>query len=42
MRTHENGEKYTTELWYENPKERDNLEDLVIDGRIMLKLILMK
>jgi len=27
-------------FWWENLKERDNLEDLHIDGRIILKLIL--
>jgi hypothetical protein len=42
MCTHESGENYVTKFWYENPKERDNLEDLVVDRRIMLKLIVMK
>jgi len=27
-------------LWWKNPKERDHLEDLDVDGRIILKCIL--
>jgi hypothetical protein len=30
------------EFWWENLKERDHLEDIHIDGRIILKLILQK
>jgi hypothetical protein len=29
-----------TEMWYENLKESDKLEDLDVDGRIMLKIYL--
>jgi len=29
-----------TELWWENTRKRDHLEDLGVDGRIMLKRIL--
>lgn len=29
-------------MWYENLKESDKLEDLDVDGRIMLKFILKK
>jgi hypothetical protein len=28
------------ELWWESQKERDNCEDIDLDGRIMLKWIL--
>ena len=28
-----------TAVWWANPKERDNLEDLRVDGRIILKNI---
>ena len=31
-----------TEVWYRNPRERDNSEDLDVDGRKVLKLILEK
>jgi hypothetical protein len=31
-----------TGFWLENPKERDRLEDLGVDGRIILKCILQK
>ena len=30
---------YPTGFWWENPKERDNLEDLRVDGRIIIKNI---
>jgi len=26
-------------IWWGNPRERDNLDDLGIDGRIILKVI---
>ena len=29
-------------LWWENPRERDNLEDICVGGRIILKWILKK
>ena len=31
-----------TRFWWENLSERDNLEDLGVDGRIILKLIFKK
>jgi len=30
-------EKYITEVWWQNLKEQDHLEDLSIDGMIILK-----
>jgi hypothetical protein len=30
------------EFWWGNLKERNHLEDLIVDGRIMLKWILRK
>ena len=30
-----------TELWYGSLRERDDLEDLVLDGKIILKCIWM-
>jgi len=32
-------EEVHTWVWRENPKERDQLEDLYVDGRIILKWI---
>jgi hypothetical protein len=29
-------------FWWENPKERHNLDELVVDGRIKLKWIFKK
>jgi len=37
---HGRGRKYLAGFWWRHPKETDRLEDLGIDGRIMLKLIL--
>jgi hypothetical protein len=31
-----------TEIWWENMKERNNLEDLSVDGRIIIKWIVKK
>jgi len=39
---HGRGRKYLAGFWWRHPKETDRLEDLGIDGRIMLKLILQK
>jgi hypothetical protein len=36
------GEKMHTEFWWENLKERHHLQDLGIDGRILLKQIFKK
>lgn len=33
-------EEVHTRVWRENPKERDQLEDLCVDGRTILKWIL--
>jgi hypothetical protein len=35
-------EEVHTEFWWGNPKERDHLEDLGVDGRMILKWILKK
>jgi len=35
------GEVYTG-FWWGNPRERDHLEDLCVDGRIILRWILRK
>jgi hypothetical protein len=35
------GEMYTV-FWWGNPRERDQLEDLGVDGRILLRLIFRK
>ena len=31
-----------TGFWWENPKKRDELEDIVLDGRLILKWSLNK
>ena len=35
-------EKKYTGFWWQNVKERDYLEDLVVDGRLIVKLIFKK
>ena len=39
-RTYEGRREMSTEFWWESLKERDNLEDLVVDGRIVLRVVL--
>jgi hypothetical protein len=36
------GEKMHRGFWLGNPKERDDLEDLGLDGNVILKRILKK
>jgi hypothetical protein len=36
------GEEMRTVFWWENLKDRGHLENLVVDGRIILKCILKK
>jgi hypothetical protein len=39
---HGRDEKCVQKFWFESLKGRDNSEDLVVDGRIILKWILWK
>jgi hypothetical protein len=42
MRFSGRGKEMYTKLWYENFKERDHLEDLSMNDRMVLKFILKK